>query len=62
MLYITVRCHWCDTVLNVHTQTEDKSDDEKDSFYEEPEHVFDQFQKYPMESREREYFQTYSWE
>jgi hypothetical protein len=30
------------TVLNVHTPTEDKSDDTKDSFYEELERVFNQ--------------------
>jgi len=43
MSYITLRGHWCDIVLNVHTTTEDKSNDIKDSFYEELECVFDQF-------------------
>jgi exonuclease III len=35
-------------VLNVHAPTEDKSDDVKDSFYEELERVFDKFPKYRM--------------
>jgi hypothetical protein len=35
MLYIILRGHWCDIVLNVHASTEDKSDDTKDCFYEE---------------------------
>jgi hypothetical protein len=33
-------------VLNVRGPTEDKTDDVKDSFYEELEHVFDKFHKY----------------
>jgi hypothetical protein len=38
---------WCDIiVLNVHASTEDKTDDMKDSFYEEVESVFDKFPKY----------------
>jgi hypothetical protein len=36
------------TVLNVHVPYEDKSDDVKDSFYEELAHVFDQFPRYDM--------------
>jgi hypothetical protein len=35
-------------VLNVHAPTEDKTDDVKDSFYEELECVFDKFPKYHM--------------
>jgi hypothetical protein len=35
-------------VLNVHVPTEDKTDDVKDSFYEELECVFDKFPKYHM--------------
>jgi hypothetical protein len=35
-------------VLNVHAPTEDKTDDVKDSFCEELEHVFDKFPKYHM--------------
>jgi hypothetical protein len=34
---------WCDTVLIVHAPTEDKTDDTKDSIYEEPERIFHQF-------------------
>jgi hypothetical protein len=33
-------------VLNVHATTEDKTDDIKNRFYEEVEHVFDKFLKY----------------
>jgi hypothetical protein len=40
---------WCHIiVLNVHAPTEDKTDDLKDSFYEEWERVFDKFPKYHM--------------
>jgi exonuclease III len=47
MLSITLKGHWCDIiVLNMHTPTEDKDDDIKDSFYEELEQVFDQFPRY----------------
>jgi hypothetical protein len=47
MSYIILRGCWCDIiVLNVHAPTEDKTDDVKDSFYEELEHVFDKFPKY----------------
>jgi hypothetical protein len=34
--------------MNVHAPTEDKTDDVKDSFYEELERVFDKFPKYHM--------------
>jgi exonuclease III len=44
MSYIILRVRWCHIiVLNVHAQTEEKTDDAKDSFYEELEHVFDKF-------------------
>jgi hypothetical protein len=34
--YIVLRGRWCNIiVLNVHAPSEDKSDDSKDSFYEE---------------------------
>jgi exonuclease III len=33
------------TVLNVHSSTEDKSEDAKDSFFKELQHVFSQFPK-----------------
>jgi endonuclease III-like uncharacterized protein len=47
MSYITLRGRWCRSiVLNVHAPTEDKTDDLKDIFYEELEHVFDKFPKY----------------
>jgi hypothetical protein len=35
-------------VLNVHVPCEDKSNDVKDSFYEELGRVFDQFPRYDM--------------
>jgi hypothetical protein len=35
--------------LNVHAPSEEKSDDSKDSFYEELGHVFDNFSTYHME-------------
>jgi endonuclease/exonuclease/phosphatase family metal-dependent hydrolase len=35
-------------VLNVHAPSEDKSDDSKDSFYEELEQAFDHFPRYHM--------------
>jgi hypothetical protein len=47
MSYIILRGRWCHViVLNVHAPTEDKTDDVKDSFYEELERVFDKFLKY----------------
>jgi hypothetical protein len=40
MSYIILRGRWCHIiVLNVHAPTEDKTDDVKDSFYEEFEHL-----------------------
>jgi hypothetical protein len=51
MSYIILRGRWCHViVLNVHAPTEDKTDDVKDSFYEELERVFDKFRKYHMKS------------
>jgi len=32
MSYITLRSHWCDTVLNMHAIDEDRSGYMKDSF------------------------------
>jgi exonuclease III len=47
MSYIIITCRWCHIiVLNVHAPTEDKTDDVKDSFYEELECMFDKFPKY----------------
>jgi hypothetical protein len=49
MSYIILRGHWCHIIVpNVHAPTEDKTDDVKDSFYEELERVFDKFPKYHM--------------
>jgi hypothetical protein len=49
MSYIIQRGRWCHIiVLNVHVPTEDKTDEVKDSFYDELEHVFDKFPKYHM--------------
>jgi hypothetical protein len=47
MSHIILRGRWCHIiVLNIHTPTVDKTDDVKDSFYEELECVFDKFPKY----------------
>ena len=43
MSYIVLRGCWCNIVLNVHALSEEKTDDSRDSFYEELEHVFDHF-------------------
>jgi exonuclease III len=49
MPYIILRGRWCHIiVLNVHAPTEGKTDDMKDSFYDELECVFDKFPKYHM--------------
>jgi exonuclease III len=49
MSYIILTGRCCHIiVLNVHAPTEDKTDDVKDSFYEELERVFDKFPKYQM--------------
>jgi hypothetical protein len=49
MSYIILRGHWCHViVLNIHAPTKDKTDDVKDSFYEELECVFDKFPEYYM--------------
>jgi hypothetical protein len=49
MSYIVLRGRWCNIiVLNVHAPSEEKSDDSKDSFYEELEQVFYHFPKYHM--------------
>jgi exonuclease III len=47
MSYIILKGRWCHIiVLNVYAPTEDKTDDVKDSFYEELECVFEKFPKY----------------
>jgi hypothetical protein len=49
MSYIITKCRWCRIiVLNVHAPTDDKTDDVKDSFYEELEHVFKKFPKHNL--------------
>jgi hypothetical protein len=49
MSYIILRGHWCNIiVLNVHAPCQDKSNDVKDSFYEELGRVFDQLPRYDM--------------
>jgi exonuclease III len=49
MSYMVIRGHWCHIiVLNVHAPIEDKTDDMKDSFYEEVEHMLDKLPKYHM--------------
>jgi hypothetical protein len=51
MSYITLRDCWCHIIVpNVHAPKEDETDDVKDSFYGELEHVFDKFPKHHMES------------
>ena len=43
-----IGCHILSYVVNVHTLSEEKSDESKDSFNEELEQVFDHFLKYHM--------------
>jgi hypothetical protein len=48
---IVLKGHWCNIiVLNVHAPCKDKSDDVKDSFYEELGLVFDQVPRYDMKT------------
>jgi hypothetical protein len=58
-------------VLNVHAPARDKTDDVKDSFYEELKHIFDKFAEHNMkiflgnaqcQSRQGGYFKTDNWE
>jgi hypothetical protein len=47
--YMVLRGRWCNvTVLNAYAPTEEKSDDLRDSVYEELEQVFDYFPKHHM--------------
>ena len=47
--YIVLKGHWLHIiVVNVHAPSEEKSEEVKDSFYEELEEVFDQFPNYYM--------------
>jgi len=44
-----LRCRWHNiVVVNVHAPSEEKSDEAKDTFYEELQQVFDYFPKYHM--------------
>ena len=45
---LVIGCHILSYVVNVHTLSEEKSDESKDSFNEELEQVFDHFLKYHM--------------
>jgi exonuclease III len=50
--YIVMRGRWCNIiVVNVHAPSEEKSDESKDSFYEELEQVFDHFPKYHIDRK-----------
>ena len=52
MSYIVLRGRWCNIIiLNVREPGEEKSDDSKDSFYEELEQVFDHFSKYCIKNK-----------
>jgi hypothetical protein len=54
MSYIILRGRWCHIiVLNVHAPTEDKTDDVKDSFYEELERVFEKIPEISYENSVR---------
>jgi len=47
MSYVALRGHWFNTIVSIlHALSEEKSDDSKESFYEELEQVFDHFPKY----------------
>ena len=47
--YIVLKGRWLHIiVVNVHAPSEEKSEEVKDSFYEELEELFDQFPKYYM--------------
>jgi len=47
--YIVLRGRWYNIiVVNVHAPSEEKSDESRDSFYEELEQVFHQLPKYHM--------------
>jgi hypothetical protein len=46
MSYIILGGRWCNIIIfNVHAPCEDKGDNVKDSFSEEPRHVSDQFSR-----------------
>jgi hypothetical protein len=51
MSYIILRGCWCHIIVLNDAPTEDKTDDVKDSFYEEMECEFDKFPKYHTKFR-----------
>ena len=54
--YRVLRGRWINIiVVNVHAPSEEKSDESKDSFYEELEQVFDHFPKYHMKMLLRDF-------
>jgi len=68
--HIVLRGPWRNIiVVNVHAPSEEKSEESKDSFYEELEQVFDHFPKYHMKillgdpnaKVGRDYFQVNNW-
>ena len=48
-----LRVCWCNAVLNMHAQSEEVSDDSRDNFYEELEHVCEYFPKFHMNNSVR---------
>jgi len=51
MSCIVLRGHWCNVIdLNVNASSEEKSDDPKDSLYEELEQVFYHFREYRIKN------------
>ena len=54
--YIVLRGRWPNIILvNVHAPSEEKSEESKDSFYEELEQVFDHFPEYHMRNSIRRF-------
>jgi hypothetical protein len=45
MSYIILGGRWCNIIFNVHARSEDKEDNVKDSFSEEPRRISDQFSR-----------------
>jgi hypothetical protein len=70
MLYIVLKGHWNDTTfLNIDAATGDKTDDVKNSFYDELECIFDKFAKHYMNKsftrfqyRQGRHYQIDNWE
>ena len=50
--YIVLRDRWCNIIpVNVHAPSKEKSEESRDSFYEELEQVFDHFPKYTQSNK-----------